>query len=383
MAGIIGELAAEVVTNPSSGKDADDAPVIDTDAVLIPDYFTKVRPLLCRADGSPRALVRVMPLVQLWCLLGTIFLFVPELQRNDTTTANATASLMVYLMVSGFVLPALFLRFFHAAIAPDGYLDKLGVCQIRVSARALGSLRKWVWLSAASACVGGLFGASMLRFGVIALLHLNGFDVSKFDQNIAANDGFAWAVLVTVPAMVPVAATGFASAPAWYLTLKIAVCLSQDDVIEVVKRTTPTSVADDTKWATAVAQPALALGKSTMKHLSAGWGIGTAFAFLVCWIISFANFLMLVHNSLYEDEYVPLKHGTTCLIFALLPLVISADVAHVSSMCDELLNTINELKMTWSSTKEAQEIHARVFPLQTTLLSMNQGQGLGVSFQQR
>eukprot|EP01043_Picozoa_sp_COSAG02_P051627 COSAG02_NODE_5458_length_4302_cov_1.659291_5_plen_197_part_00 len=139
----------------------------------------------------------------------------------------------------------------------------------------------------------------------------------------------------------------------------------------------------DTKWATAVAQPALALGKSTMKHLSAGWGIGTAFAFLVCWIISFANFLMLVHNSLYEDEYVPLKHGTTCLIFALLPLVISADVAHVSSMCDELLNTINELKMTWSSTKEAQEIHARVFPLQTTLLSMNQGQGLGVSFQQR
>ena len=78
-------------------------------------------------------------------------------------------------------------------------------------------------------------------------------------------------------------------------------------------------------------------------------------------------------------EYNPLKHGATCLGFAVLPLVLSADVAHVSSMCDELLSTINDVRMEWDSTKEAQAVHARTFPLQSTLRNMNQGQGLGVS----
>ena len=77
-------------------------------------------------------------------------------------------------------------------------------------------------------------------------------------------------------------------------------------------------------------------------------------------------------------EYNPLKHGATCLGFAVLPLVLSADVAHVSSMCDELLSTINDVRMEWDSTKEAQAVHARTFPLQCALANLNRGQGLGV-----
>jgi hypothetical protein len=379
---IIGEMAATVITNPTHGDDDEQKPApVDTDAVLVPDYFTKVRPLLCRADGSPRSFVQLLPLLQLLSFLVFASQFIPIVSQNDPKMASVIGRLTMYLMVFGFILPALFVRFFYAAIATDGYLDRLGIGRIRVSAHALGSLRKWLWFSAASAGVGGLFGVSMMRFAVFAFLHLNGFDMSKMDPNmVEGGDEMAWAVLLTVPTAMPVAAAGFAAGPAWYLTLKIAVCLSQDDVIEVVKRATPTSVADDDKWAAAVAQPALALGKSTMKHLSAGWGVGTALAFLICWIISFANFLSLIHNSVFDEDYIPVKHGFTTITFASLPLIISADVAHVSSMCDELLNSINELKMTWSSTEEAQAIHARVFPLQTTLLNMNQGQGLGVSF---
>ena len=105
----------------------------------------------------------------------------------------------------------------------------------------------------------------------------------------------------------------------------------------------------------------------------------TSLAFVLCWVISFSNFVVLMHNKVYNTAYYnPLKHGTTCLAFAILPLILSADVAHVSSMCDTLLGTINDLRMEWDSTKEAQVVHARTFPLQTTLANLNQGQGLGV-----
>ena len=62
-----------------------------------------------------------------------------------------------------------------------------------------------------------------------------------------------------------------------------------------------------------------------------------------------------------------------------MPLLICADVADVSSMCDSLMNAINDLRLEWTSTEDAQSIHQRTFPLQCTLERMNQGQGLGVS----
>ena len=64
---------------------------------------------------------------------------------------------------------------------------------------------------------------------------------------------------------------------------------------------------------------------------------------------------------------------------AVAPLLVSTDVAHVSSMCDDLMNAINNLRLEWLSTEDAQVVHQRTYPLQCTLERMNQGQGLGVS----
>ena len=44
-----------------------------------------------------------------------------------------------------------------------------------------------------------------------------------------------------------------------------------------------------------------------------------------------------------------------------------------------LMNAINQLRMEWQSTEDAQAVHQRTYPLQCTLERMNQGQGLGVS----
>ena len=48
-------------------------------------------------------------------------------------------------------------------------------------------------------------------------------------------------------------------------------------------------------------------------------------------------------------------------------------------MCDDLMNAINNLRLEWLSTEDAQAVHQRTYPLQCTLERMNQGQGLGVS----
>ena len=116
---------------------------------------------------------------------------------------------------------------------------------------------------------------------------------------------------------------------------------------------------------------------------------------MLCWIVSFTNFVVLVHNlwqstspvcratpgicKFAKDDYNPLRHAAPSLGMAIAPLLVCADVADVSSMCDSLMNAINDLRLEWTSTEDAQSIHQRTFPLQCTLERMNQGQGLGVS----
>ena len=159
-----------------------------------------------------------------------------------------------------------------------------------------------------------------------------------------------------------------ASAAAWYYTLKVAVCLARDDVTECVKRTTRKSLAEDESWAELVARPAIRLGTETMKHLSEGWGRGTGFTCLLCWIVSFTNFVALIHNlwqstspvcqatpgicKFAREDYNPLRHAAPSLGMAIAPLLICADVADVSSMCDSLMNAINDLRLEWTSTED-------------------------------
>jgi hypothetical protein len=50
-----------------------------------------------------------------------------------------------------------------------------------------------------------------------------------------------------------------------------------------------------------------------------------------------------------------------------MPLVLAKDLAQVSTMCDQFTERLNNLRMGWASTADAQETHTRVFPLQMTL----------------
>ena len=62
---------------------------------------------------------------------------------------------------------------------------------------------------------------------------------------------------------------------------------------------------------------------------------------------------------------------------AIAPIVLAFDVAFVSSMCDELSERINMLRLDWSNLETVERVHGLTFPLQFTLSNLNSSQGLG------
>jgi hypothetical protein len=67
------------------------------------------------------------------------------------------------------------------------------------------------------------------------------------------------------------------------------------------------------------------------------------------------------------------------IISALAPLVIAADVAGVSSMCDRLYQKVNGLRLHWPQLKEADAIHAKTFPLLFTLERLSESTSVPAS----
>ena len=360
----------------------------DTDAAVVPDYFVVLRRWVCREDGSARLLFRHSALLSLvaWSIFTTVILgFMLPTMDGREGVVTLTLGAMGFSFV--FTLPGLFAGLLHQAIRPEGPLTLLGVGNKCVATRQLQPLPRWRALLSMAAVLTALF-VVVGPVGGWWLPHIlwaasgddwtENFEYKKgHGMNTPPPAGFG-IVMALFPIVFLNMALGFASAAAWYFSLKVAVVLAHDDVSKVVKQTTAETLKNDTLWTERVAGPAISLATQTMKHLSDGWGTGTALAFLVPWVISLTNFTIMIHNvSMAQADYNPLRHGLTCFGMALVPLIVAKDVAGVSSLCDELLNTINDLRLEWKSSEAAQVIHNRTFPLRTTLKDMHGGQGLG------
>ena len=59
-----------------------------------------------------------------------------------------------------------------------------------------------------------------------------------------------------------------------------------------------------------------------------------------------------------------LKSALGAFVAGCMPLLLAKDLAHVSSLCDTLLNRLNSLRLEWTDTATAQEIH-QVRPMST------------------
>ena len=165
-----------------------------------------------------------------------------------------------------------------------------------------------------------------------------------------------------------------------FFSMKVAVCCAEDDVKEVIRAVDTEAVSHDDRWTTAVAQPASRLATHTMSKLSEGWGRGTALGALCCMLSSLKIFFDLVHQIETEpletlSLMVLTRRFGAMVVTGLAPLLLAKDLARVSSLCDDLTERINRLRLEWRSTAEATEIHNRTFPLLTTLRVCNHNQG--------
>eukprot|EP01044_Picomonas_judraskeda_P019270 COSAG03_NODE_4026_length_1715_cov_1.465347_2_plen_376_part_01 len=173
--------------------------------------------------------------------------------------------------------------------------------------------------------------------------------------------------LLITPVWVFAFLLGYPCAMGWFFAMKVAVCLAEDDANELLRRATAANLVDDARWTTQVAQPAIELASNTMAYLSDGWGGGVLIAGVPAMAGSIYNFLEIFHSLVVQGRHEDFDKYFACVAAALVPLALAKDLAHVSSLCDQFTERLNNLRMNWTSTTEAQAMHARLFPLQCTL----------------
>ena len=137
------DVVMDMTSNPLT---PDELKREDTDAVVMPDYFARVRSVVCRADGSPRLLIWLLPM--LWPVYAVLFLiFMASVTATDVTSVHqrsiphAVNGLMFTFLMT---FPIVFAPQFASAIADEtGALAKLGVGSTRVAASKLQPLERW------------------------------------------------------------------------------------------------------------------------------------------------------------------------------------------------------------------------------------------------
>ena len=161
----------------------------------------------------------------------------------------------------------------------------------------------------------------------------------------------------------------------WWMTLKTASALTSDSTLEVV-HAAATIAPKDANWHEKVAEPAKRLARSTMDELSDGWGFAVAIAYVVCWLLSMSFFSLVLATIGYTFLTVLFFRYVGIIVmvtFALLPLLMSAEPADVSSSCDELLAEFNVQR----GMDDSLETHEKLLRLETFLNSLNNREGLG------
>ena len=391
MASIVIETAEGVGSKTVNPLDDNPGPGEDTDAVVLEDVFARVRPLVCREDGAPRAVVTWSGKAALACFVLLVGLFVrgahycraqidkgTECFMADRVGTPGVLALSLALWPALFTLPGLFGMVFYRVLVPGGPLDKLGLGTKRVALSQRQMIERWATVLFPVAGVVSVVGSCFLvPAGIKAIWWIfdpEGMLASQGDPEFTKQrmEVFAYVLLPMTPMTVMCYGVCLPSAILWYLSMKVAVALAEDDVAELVRAATPQAVNDDAAWTRTVAQPAIKLATHTMADLSDGWGKGTGIGAVICWMQALGHGVELmakIHNKIWEAEggrravdSLPwelelLKSAAGAFVFGCLPLLLAKDLAHVSSLCDTLLNRINSLRLEWTDTATAQEIH--------------------------
>jgi hypothetical protein len=173
----------------------------------------------------------------------------------------------------------------------------------------------------------------------------------------------------------------------YIMTLSIACKLASFQVaaVSAAIRNFPTgksgSAPDWEKWEADVVEPIRGL-VSTMQILTDGWGRGMA-------AISFAGTCMLLaqtcillspmtdtldHFGENTPLYVRISNVIFITLFGAIPFILARQPAQVSTSCEDLLESLNAIRLANPLSVEVDE---RVTILEKCLTNVNRGQGIG------
>lgn len=136
-------------------------------------------------------------------------------------------------------------------------------------------------------------------------------------------------------------------------------------VIEA-RRAIATTEPATPEWDAEVTAKVLMLVHDTLPVLSKGFADGVVFVFAGCWLVASGFFAMRLSTG---DRYP----AVACTIAAIIPFLLSFDVASASSECDTLQKALNDKRIADLSEKAA----AEVLRLEMVLDRTNRKQGLG------
>jgi hypothetical protein len=161
------------------------------------------------------------------------------------------------------------------------------------------------------------------------------------------------------------------------LSLEVAAVLAAHAVLGVDQAVRTVVPEDEEAWETHVVWPTLALCNGAIAHLSRGWGRGLLLAYVGCWSVTFAMFVLLIGLASFpgmmskEGMLYMLPIGLLSMLFLYLPKAMSVGVAGVSTACDQLFASVNERRI--EDLRRDQTLQA----LERALGNLNNGQGLG------
>jgi len=124
-----------------------------------------------------------------------------------------------------------------------------------------------------------------------------------------------------------------------------------------------------------VVEPALKL-IDTFDTLSRGWGLGLLGGTILCWAMALGQFIQLLDKPTSDaklaDGQPPPANIPLITILSMVPFWMASDITQTSSLCDQLVDTIND-----AGIRYREPCYTRIAWLESRLTQLNRGQGLG------
>jgi hypothetical protein len=166
--------------------------------------------------------------------------------------------------------------------------------------------------------------------------------------------------------MTPLMCSGF------IYSMRTGSALVRKDIVAAIIEIQSTSPADDQEWSDNVVAKTLALDK-TLRTLSAGFGRGFFGIVLLCWSLGLGSFCHALNTPrayILGPQDQPF-HIVNVILMASCPLLLCLDVATTSQRCDDLMDELNQVRIT-----SGERYHTRLEWLELSLKNLNRGQGL-------